>query len=465
MRAIVLALLLCVCARAQVSPYHTVWGQGQKPDFIRSVKQLASGSVYAAGFSAVDGSPYTEGTLHKLNANGQPVWTVYFGDTLSDYGLFLLVTQNNQLLVCGETQTATNGVDAFFCLFDTTGSLLWRKTYGGPQNESAKAVTQTATGNFVATGFMSAGAGTNDVLLLRTDAAGNQLYLTGLGNSDNDYGQAIRALPDSGSLLVADSRDPSSGDYDVLVIRLDKNDNVAWSNTFGDTHDNGSQSLTLLSDGTFIVCGETHTAASSSSFDFSLEKIGMNGVSQWRSVFGGTGSDAAFGVLEVYGGYLLCGYSNSGFSGPVSGVLARTDTAGNMLWMRTVRDTGISILYEIIPSVNNLFLTAGNTNTGLDDQCLLLCADAAGWTNVLQLPQPHIIAYPNPGHADFPVLHTTNIPEYTLAEIFAADGRLVCTAPVSGGKLLVNTPLLPGVYLVKWTEESGAVKCFRWVLE
>jgi hypothetical protein len=463
-RTIVFALLLCVCAHAQVSPYHTVWGQGQKPDFIRSVKQHVSGSVYAAGFSAVDGSPYTEGALHKLNANGQPVWTVYFGDTLNDYGLFLLVTQSGQLLVCGETQTATNGLDAFFCLFDTSGALLWRKTYGGPQNESAKGVAQTATGNFVATGFVSGAAGLNDVLLLRTDAAGNQLFLTTLGNTDNDYGQAIKALPDSGSLLVSDTRDPSSGDYNILVIRLDKNDNVVWANTYGDTHDNGSQSLTLLSDGTFMVCGETHTPTSPA-FDFSLEKIDMAGVSQWRSVFGGTGNDAAFGVLEVYGGYLLCGYSNSGFTGPVSATLARTDTAGNLLWMRTVRDTGISILYEIIPSVNALFLTAGNTNTGLDDQCLLLCADAAGWTNVTQQSASEVNVFPNPGRADFPTLHITHIPENTLAEIWSTDGRLVCNARVNNSKILVMASLPPGVYLIKWAEENGAVKCFRWVLE
>lgn len=464
MRAFVVALLLCVSVHAQVSPYRSVWGQSQKTDFVRSVKQLPSGSVFTAGYSAIDDSPYTQGALHKLDANGQPVWTVYFGDTLNDYGLFLLVTQSGELLVCGETQTATNGLDAFFCLFDTTGALLWRKTYGGPQNESAKAVTQTATGNFVATGFMSGGAGTNDVLLLRTDAAGNMLYLTALGNSDNDYGQAIKALPDSGTVLVADTRDPSSGDYNILVTRLDKNDNVLWANTYGDSHDNGSQSITLLSDGNLLVCGETHTAASQV-FDFSLDKIDMNGVSLWRSVFGGAGSDAAFGVVEVYGGYLICGYSNSGYSGPAGGALARTDTAGNMLWLRTVRDTGICILYEIIPTANNLFLAAGNTNNGTDDQCLLLCADAAGWTSVFTYQSHTVNAFPNPGRADFPEIHIESAPENTLAEVYAADGRLLFSAPLKNGKLHVNAVPEPGIYLVCLTEENGVKKSFRWVLK
>ncbi|MCU0431903.1 MAG: T9SS type A sorting domain-containing protein [Bacteroidia bacterium] len=464
MRATLFFLLLTWQLHAQTSPYRSVWGQLPLTDFVRSLKQLPSGSVYAAGFSAVDGSVYTEGALHKLDANGQPLWTVYFGDTLNDYGLYLLVTQNGQLLVSGETQTATNGIDAFFCLFDTSGVLLWRKTYGGPQNESAKAVTQTATGDFVATGFVTSAAGTNDALLLRTDANGNQILLTGIGNSATDYGQTIKALPDSGYLLAADSQDPSTSDFDIQVYRFDKNDNVVWSNTFGDTHVNGCQSIALLSDGTFIVSGETHTATSTL-FDFSLDKIDMNGNSIWRSVFGGAGGDAAFGVVEVYGGYMVCGYSNSGFTGSASAALARTDTAGNMLWLRTMRDSGISILYEIIPSANGLFLTAGNTNTGSDDQCLLLCADAAGWTAVPQNELHTIKAYPNPGRADFPEIAIENVATNLPAEILAADGRKVFEGMITAGILRVNTRLEPGLYIVQWQEPNGTRMSFRWIVE
>ncbi|MGL5892527.1 MAG: T9SS type A sorting domain-containing protein [Bacteroidia bacterium] len=460
---LILFFLLFAAVRlcAQVSPYTTIWGQTQHNDFVRSVKQLPSGSVYAAGYSEVDGSPYVLGALHKLDAAGQPLWTIYFGDSLNDFGLYLLVTQSGDLLVSGETYTTSNGIDAFFCLFDTAGTMLWRKTYGGPQNESAKAVTQTPGGDFVATGFVTGAAGSNDALLLRTDADGNLLLLTGMGNTAIDYGQSIKALPDSGYLLAADSQDPSSGDFDILVFRFDKNNNVVWSNTFGDTHVNGCQSVALLSDGTFIVCGETHTA-SSTLFDFSLDKIDMNGNLQWRSVFGGAGRDAAFGVTEVYGGYLICGYSNSGFNGPSSAALARTDTAGNMLWLRTVRDTGVSILYELIPSANGFFLAAGNTNTGSDDQCLLLCSDGAGWTSITEITTPPVHVYPNPGKVEFQEI--TIIAGDAPVEIWAADGRKVFSGGIYNGKLRVNTPLEPGAYIVQWQESNGEKKSFRWVL-
>jgi hypothetical protein len=448
---------------AQVSPFETVWGQTQHTDLVRSVKQLSSGSIFTVGFSGVDGSAFTQATLHKLTETGQPVWTIYFGDSLNDYGLNLQLTQNGQLLICGETQTAANGNDAFISLFDTAGTQLWRYTYGGALNESAKSITETADGFFVATGYLSDGNGSNDVLILRTDAAGNQIALYAFGNSDNDYGQAIQALPDSGCIVAGDTRDPTNGDYNILCFRLDKNDNVLWMNSYGDTHVNGSQGLTLLSDGTFIVCGESHTA-SSPAFDFSFDKIDLSGAEQWRSTFGGAGSDAAFSVLEVYGGYLLCGYSSSYSPGPISAVIARTDTAGNLLWARSHPDSSISILYELIPSLSGNYLTAGNTNNGSDDQCLLLHADAAGWTFLSEVAAgEEVFAYPNPGSAAAPVLVLPQAADVVRAEVFSASGQLVFSKPVYT-TIKPEDELRAGVYIVKLYAENGAVTTLRWIL-
>ena len=448
---------------AQVAPFETVWGQTQHTDLVRSVKQISSGSIFTVGFSAVDGSAFTQAALHKLSENGQHIWTIYFGDSLNDYGLNLQITQSGQLLICGETQTAANGQDAFIALFDTSGTQLWRYTYGGAQNESAKSITETADGFFVAAGYVSSGTGSNDVLILRTDAAGNLVSLNAFGNSDNDYGQAIQALPDSGCIVAGDTKDPTNGDYNVLCFRLDKNGNVLWMNTYGDSHENGSQGLTLLSDGTFIVCGESHTA-SSPAFDFSFDKIDLSGAEQWRSTFGGAGSDAAFSVLEVYGGYLLCGYSSSYSPGPISAVIARTDTAGNLLWARSIPDSSISILYELIPALSGNYLAAGNTSNGADDQCLLLHSDAAGWTFLSEMAAAEEeFVFPNPGSAAAPVLYLPASATIVRAEIFSASGKLILSKPVYDA-IRPDSALPEGVYFVKLFAENGAVTTLRWIL-
>lgn len=469
MRGIILFsfLLFPLLCCAQVPLFETQWGQPSKNDLARSVKQLPSGSVLVAGFSAVDGSPHTQATLYKLSEGGQLQWSVYFGDSLDDYGLFLCLTSSGDVLVCGETQTATNGVDAFFCLLDTNGNVLWRRTYGGPLNESAKCVIQTAGGDFVATGFQTASNGTNDVLVFRTDAAGNLAWLNAFGDSDNDYGQALVALPDSGCLVAADSKHRTRGDYDVLALRINRNGDLVWQQTYGDTLENGSQSLALLADGNFVICGETQISPNSL-FDFSLDKIDLAGTALWRNTFGGAGSDAAFSVVEVYGGFLLSGYSTSYPSaGPISCAIARTDTAGNLLWTRSVVNTGVSVGYELIAARSGNYYVVGSTNNGTDDECQLLHADAAGWTGLAEgREETTLLLAPNPVSAVGAFLLLPEKMQGLVVDLYSASGAWLDSyrpAPETTRLELANA-LAPGLYLVRFTDEKGIVGIGRWIV-
>ena len=150
--------------------------------------------------------------------------------------------------------------------------------------------------------------------------------------------------------------------------------NENWSQTYGDSLNNGCQGLLLTSDGNYLSYGETEIYPSSA-FNFYLQKIDASGASMWRYTYGGTGADAIFSAKEdVDGGFICTGYSNSynGF-GPLDLVILKFDSLGTFLWKQTYGGAGIDIGYDLIPSVDgNGFIITGKTfSSGTEEYYLL----------------------------------------------------------------------------------------------
>jgi hypothetical protein len=60
------------------------------------------------------------------------------------------------------------GRDIFLIKIDTSGNLLWAKTYGTSSNETSRSIYPTSDGNFVIVGW-SGYWGNNNVLILKVD--------------------------------------------------------------------------------------------------------------------------------------------------------------------------------------------------------------------------------------------------------------------------------------------------------
>ncbi|TND10627.1 MAG: hypothetical protein FD123_269 [Bacteroidetes bacterium] len=445
---VILSFLLVTRLSAQPVFFESLFGSAEY-DYARSLKQISSGSIFVAGYTYNGPFGGVDAALHKLDRFGNLVWTKYYGDSLDDLGLFLTLSSDGNLLLCGEKQTSSSGLDAFLAKIDTTGNELWFRTYGGPLNQSAKFVTEAANGDFLLAGFANAGS-SNDSYLLRTDSAGNELWNQLYGGSDNDYADAVRELPGGDLILTGDTRSWGFGGYDVELIRTDSAGNVAWDFTYGDSLQNGCQGILVTGDMRLVSFGETEIAPFSL-FDFYLEKIDTAGNSQWRRTFGGASSDAAFSATEVSDGFMLCGYSNSYAPGPISVVVMKTDTGGNLLWAHPYGGTGIDIGYEIIPSLDNGFLVIGTSNVSGDDQCYLLHTDAGGWTGMREdaAKRNAVSIFPNPSDGLFSLGFDGPRTGATLS-VFSMPGKLLVQVPAEN-TIDLRGKLVPGIYLLDIT--------------
>lgn len=447
-RFVILNVLLnCTTLFAQPAYFETWFGTPEY-DYARSVKQIGSGSVFVAGYQSNGPNGGYDVSLHKLDRFGNLIWTKNFGDSLANTALFMNVCSDGNLLLCGETQTPQNTQNAFLYKVDTTGTVIWYQTYGGAGNESAKYVTETQSGDFVMTGFVS-GPGGNEIYLVRTDPQGNERWWSRYGGLDNEYADAVRELPDGDLIITADTKSFGQGGYDVELIRTDSLGNVQWDYTYGDPWQNGCQGILITSDMKFISYGETEIFQFSA-FDFYIEKIDTSGTSIWRRTFGGSNtSDAAFSAVELPDGYMLCGYSNSYMQGPISVVVLKTDTAGQLLWAHPFGLTGIDIGYEIIPSQNNGHYVVGTSNVDGDDQCYLLHVDGSGWAGINEPENEQELAvFPNPASDFLTVgLIDNQLPE--TIRLFDLAGKEQVISRENGTGRIALPEAAQGVYILE----------------
>lgn len=84
----------------------------------------------------------------------------------------------------------------------------------------------------------------------------------------------------------------------------------------------------------------------------------------WTRVYGGTGNEIAYSVIEASGGhYLAAGYTTSFGAGNQDGWLLKLDKSGDTLWSKAFGGTGYDGLHCVIESTDGGYLLVGFTES------------------------------------------------------------------------------------------------------
>ncbi len=151
-------------------------------DFAYAVNTDGAGNVYVAGYAdgALPGQTSAGGSdlyVHKLDDDGDVVWTRQFGTSADDLGWGGTVDANGNAYVVGAIggtlpdQTSAGAEDAVVRAYDPDGNELWTRQFGSIGNDHANAVTVTDDGYVYVTG--AAGGALPD----QTHALGSDVFL------------------------------------------------------------------------------------------------------------------------------------------------------------------------------------------------------------------------------------------------------------------------------------------------
>jgi hypothetical protein len=336
----------------------TDWDQGE------CIQRTIDGGYIISGGTFSYGAGNYDVYLVKTNAVGDTLWTKTIGGSSDEYGWYVSTIAEEGYIVTGYTLSVGAGTaDVLLIRTDAAGNPVWQKTYGGLSADVGICVKPTTDGGFIVSAHSFSFTSSNyDAYLLKTDANGTLLWSRSYGAFFNDIARSVHQTPDNGFIMVGTTFNTIADSNDVYVIRTDSVGDTLWTKAIGGSGIDDGEEIKPTADGGFIIAGETRSFGAGN-FDACLIKIDANGNSEWSKTYGGVGVDFGFCVQQTTdGGFILGGYTNSFGAGSTDAYLNRTDSLGNLLWSKTIG----GVDWEQVSAID-LAPGGGFTMTGLTE--------------------------------------------------------------------------------------------------
>jgi hypothetical protein len=210
---------------------------------------------------------------------------------------------------------------AWIVRLTATGDVIWQYQYGGGSVESARAVTPTLDGGFVVAGATnSAGAGGDDVWVMKIDALGQIKWQKTVGGFDADQAEDVVELADGSLVVVGSTNSLSASGHAPWILRFNGGGALLWhrvvdSDVWGDLG-----GVARTDDGNFVVVGRVGEPGFQSNDMWCAKFDAATGATFWQNAYEGDLGDFGSAVLPVSGpgiqpGYVVGGTWGWGFPG------------------------------------------------------------------------------------------------------------------------------------------------------
>lgn len=208
-----------------------------------------------------------------------------------------------------------------------------------------------------------------------------------IGGSSLDFLFAMQLTPDggsilgghSGSIISGDKTDANLGVYDYWVIKLNAAGAIQWQKTIGGTLDDRVYSISLTSDGGYILGGTSTSNISGNksenclgSLDYWVVKLDSMGNIEWENTLGGSSADYLYSVEQTSdGGYILGGASSSNSSPDKSENcilgfdywVVKLNAAGAIVWENTIGGTNNDYLKTVTQAPDGGYILGGYSHS------------------------------------------------------------------------------------------------------
>jgi flagellar hook capping protein FlgD len=291
-----------------------------------------------------------------------------------NFSNFMTQTADGGFITCsyssstdGDVVATYGGVDAWVIKFNASGSIQWKKIYGGSNDDFANRIIQTTDGGYMMIGYtysndgyVSGNHGEGDLWLVKLSANGNVAWQKCYGGSGDEFVYyGIIQTSDGGYATICSSTSNNGnangnhGGYDVLVLKISANGNVQWSKTYGGTQDEYGNLIVQNKDGTFTISADTYSTngninGNHGALDTWVARLNSNGAIMWSKCLGGTFEEYNASLVATRDGNILIGDYAGSNDGDVIGNhgvipnggdmwLVKLDVAnGNFIWTKTL---------------------------------------------------------------------------------------------------------------------------------
>ncbi len=269
----------------------------------------------------------------KTDVDGTELWSRFFNDGLTDLGYGVIQTPDNGFLLVGDTRlTEQSNSNVLLIKLDAFGNKIWSKQFGGSNDDSGFRIIPTVrSGGYLIVGSTSSfGAGSSDVLLIKLDANGNEVWTEVHGTAGKDAGRAVIEVSD-GYLVTGHAFNAANNSSDLYLLKADFAGKKVWDKFFGTSQIDEGHSLVQMNDGNFAIAGFTGAVS-----DVYLVKVNPSGGLIWQKNFGNSMGDAGFDMVKASNGDLVISGITEINPTNTDAYLLRVDAAGNKIWSTNI---------------------------------------------------------------------------------------------------------------------------------
>ena len=471
---------------------------------INDIIQTADGGFIAVGTGKTSSgnlpSGYIDGTdalIIKMDATGAVQWSKYWGAQEYDQANSVIQTSEGGYIIAGKTNSTFGGmnhglVDGFVIKLDATGALLWKKLYGGSNNDEIASIRENPDGTFIFAGSTKSPEingyhGDWDVWIAKLDVNGTIIWENAKGYSDLDKAYSIELAADGGYIVGGNTDSPSATNYhggtDLWVLKLTAAGAISWQQCIGGTKYERGGIAIEASDGSIMVLGDSYSnddnaIGNHGAYDLLLAKLNATGTLIYSKMYGGTWDEWAStindrnssGIKQTPdGGFVLIGSASSddgdlsSNNGEFDFWLVKISSLGNIEWQQCIGAAGDDLAHCVRLSSDGGYILAGQYNSQ-NAWIIKLKNENAGIEN-LELDAKMNI-YPNPTSDILNIEIDWEKAQSSVLTIFDITGRVIHTQPINEKDTIQMdvSKLSGGVYRLSITDDNGNVSTQQFVV-
>jgi len=294
---------------------------------IHHIEQIHDGGYVATGGTSGSGAGFNIPYIIRLDVFGNILWSKNFqGIESSLDGGIVHETYDHGFILMARNDPNS---DYYLIRTDSVGNLLWSKSFfNTAATKIGGGIIQTPDSGFLCTGFTSIPS--FGVCAIKLDKLGyfqwSKIYANNSGIDESSY--YAENTTDGGYAIFGQSNYAGAGQDNIYIIKTDSTGNLQWAKTYG------IPGLTLRTycgkqtrDGGYIVTGYNYNTPNADAF---LIKADSSGNITWTTSYGTAMDDVSYVVAQTTDdGFVLAGWTNSSGAGLEDVYVIKTDSRGN----------------------------------------------------------------------------------------------------------------------------------------
>jgi len=192
---------------------------GPQNCWYKEIEILSDNSFYTIGSSQNNSFGSFDISLTKFDPQGDSLWQLNYGGASFDYGKSLVYTSDNFIYLAGSScdDTVNFTTDINVIKTDSSGNVIWNKTFGGPESEVAYKIKEINQGVAIVGSTESYGHGKQDVYLLELDEDGLVLH-QGTDDPTLNVNVHLYPIPTEDVLNILVDTDLGCESYDIKFM-------------------------------------------------------------------------------------------------------------------------------------------------------------------------------------------------------------------------------------------------------